>query len=366
MLIGIDASRANLKEKTGVEWYGYHLIRELAKIDTKNQYRLYTWEPLRDDLANLPDNFEEVVVPNSRFWSYLALSNELRKHKVDRLFVPSHIVPPIHPEHTVVTVHDLGFRHFPESYSKYHYQNLNWGTRLSVKWASTVTVPSQAVAQDVRDYYGVPQEKLVEVPNGYEADMFKGLTPKHVVEVMKHHGVTDPYVLFLGRLEARKNVVRLLEAFYRLRDSGLFGGQLVLAGNPGVGYEQIREMINKRKAQDYVVHTGYVSSRERAALLRGARAFAFPSLFEGFGVPILEAFLAETPVLTSNRGATAEVAGDGALLVNPESVSEIHHGLEKLLADKGLVAKLIPRGKERLKRYGWAKSAKQVHAVLTR
>lgn len=365
MIIGIDASRANLPEKTGVEWYGYHLIRELAKLDTKNTYRLYCWEPLQGGLENLPDNFEEVVVPNVRFWSYVALSNELRKNKVDRLFVPSHIVPPIHPAKTVVTIHDLGFRHFPESYSKYHYLNLNWGTKLSARWASTITVPSQAVAQDVQRTYGIPAEKIVEVPNGYDKDMFKGLTPQHVVEVMKHHGVRDPYILFLGRLEARKNVVRLLEAFYRLRDSGLFGGQLVLAGNPGVGYERIRDMINKRKSQDYVVHTGYVSTEERAALLRGARAFAFPSLFEGFGVPILEAFMADTPVLTSDRGATAEVAGDAALLVNPESVSEIHHGLEKLLADKELVAKLVPRGKERLKRYGWAKSAKQVHAVLT-
>lgn len=365
MLIGIDASRANLKEKTGVEWYGYHLICELAKLDTKNRYRLYTWEPLRDGLAKLPDNFEEVVIPNGRFWAYFALSNELRQNKVDRLFIPSHIVPPIHPEHTIVTIHDLGFRHFPESYSKYHYQNLNWGTRLSAKWARTITVPSQAVAKDVQAYYKVPSGKIVEIPNGYDAGMFKGLTPQKVAAVMKHHGVTDPYVLFLGRLEARKNVVRLLEAFYRLRDSGLFGGQLVLAGNPGIGYERIRDMIAKRKGQNYVVHTGYVGNDERAALLRGARAFAFPSLFEGFGVPILEAFAAETPVLTSNRGATAEVAGDGALLVNPESVSEIHHGLEKLLADKGLVAKLVPRGKERLKRYGWAKSAKQIHAVLT-
>lgn len=365
MLIGIDASRANLPEKTGVEWYGYHLILELAKLDTTNTYRLYTWEPLQGALATLPNNFEEVVVPNSRFWSYLALSNELRKNKVDRLFVPSHIVPPIHPAKTVVTIHDLGFRHFPESYSKYHYQNLNWGTRLSAKWASTITVPSQAVAEDVRSTYGVPAEKIVEVPNGYDPSMFKGLTPEKVVEVMKHHAISDPYILFLGRLEARKNVVRLIEAFYRLRDSGLFGGQLVLVGNPGVGYEQIRDIINKRKSQNYVVHTGYVSDAERAALLRGARVFAFPSLFEGFGVPILEAFAAETPVLTSNRGATAEIAGDGALLVDPESVGAIHHGLEKLLADKGLVAQLIPRGTERLKHYSWTKSAKQIHAVLT-
>jgi glycosyltransferase involved in cell wall biosynthesis len=365
MLIGIDASRANLKEKTGVEWYGYHLICELAKLDTKNQYRLYMWDEPQGALADLPDNFEPVVIPNSRFWSYIALSNELRKNKVDRLFVPSHIVPPIHPEKTVVTIHDLGFRHFPESYSKYHYQNLNWGTKLSAKWASTITVPSKAVAQDVQNYYGVPYEKIAEIPNGYDPDMFKGLTPEKVVEVMKHHGIQDPYILFLGRLEARKNVVRLLEAFYRLRDSGLFGGQLVLAGNPGVGYEKIRELINMRKSKNYVVHTGYVGNDERAALLRGARAFAFPSLFEGFGVPILEAFMAETPVLTSNRGATAEIAGDGALLVNPESVSEIHHGLERLLADKGLVADLIPKGKERLKHYGWKKSAKQIHAVLT-
>ncbi|MSU76062.1 glycosyltransferase family 1 protein [Patescibacteria group bacterium] len=365
MRIGIDASRANLKEKTGVEWYGYHLILELAKIDKKNIYRLYTWEPLRGDLAKLPDNFKSVIVPLRKFWTYTALPFELRKHPVDRLFVPSHIVPPVHPKKTITTIHDLGFRHFPKSYSKYHFLNLHVGTRLSARWASNIIVPSRDVAEDVHNYYKVPEEKVTEVPNGYDTDMFKDVTAAKVVEVMKHHGVSDPYILFIGRLEARKNVTRLLEAFYRLRDSGLFGGQLVLVGNPGIGYDEIRQMINKRKGQESVIHTGYVSNEDRAALLRGARALAFPSLFEGFGVPILEGFAADTPVLTSNRGATAEVAGDAALLVNPESVTEIHQGLERLLSDSALTKKLVARGQERLKSYSWKKTAKHVHEIIT-
>lgn len=365
MKIGIDATRANMKERTGVEWYGYHVIIELAKIDTKNHYRLYSWEPLRDELAHLPKNFESVVIPNRKLWTYTSLAMELRRNPVDRLFVPSHIVPPVHPKQTVVTIHDLGFRHFPKNYSKYHYLNLHLGTRLSARWASDIIVPSRAVAEDVRQYYRTAGDKVTVVPNGYDPGMFKGLTANAVVEVMKHHGVKDPFILFIGRLEVRKNVRRLVEAFYRLKDSGIFGGQLVLVGNPGAGYEEIRELINKPKGQGTIVHTGHVSAEERAALLRGARVLAFPSLFEGFGIPILEGFAAETPVLTSNRGATAEVAGDAALLVNPESVNEIHQGLERLLSDTALAKELVDKGKARLKSYSWKKTATHIHQILT-
>lgn len=364
MLIGIDASRANRREKTGVEQYGYHVIRELAKIDSVNQYRLYTEEPLGPGLDNLPKNFESVVLPPRRFWSYTALSSELRKNPVDRLFIPSHIVPLVHPQHTVVTIHDLGFRHFRKSYSFYHYLNLHIGTWLSAKWAETIIVPSRAVATDVQEHYGVSSAKLAVIPNGYDPKMFDGLTATKVAEVMQHHNVTDPYLLYLGRLEVRKNVERLIEAFYRLRDSGLFGGQLVLVGNPGIGFDKIRSLIGKRPG--YVVHTGYLSDPERAALLRGARLLAFPSLYEGFGIPILEAFAAGTPVLTADRGATAEIAGNAALLVDPEDTEAIHKGLERLLAEPELVKSLVNKGAERCQQYSWQKTAGQIHEVLTR
>lgn len=366
MIIGIDASRANRQEKTGVEWYGYHLIRELAKRDHKNRYRLYAWEALRDGLAELPDNFQAVEVPAQRFWPYTALSKELKTNPVDRLFIPSHLVPRVRPEKTVVTVHDLGFRHFRENYSLSHYLSLHLGTGWSAKWASDILVPSQAVAGDVAEHYPAASSKLQVVPNGYDPAMFDGITSKVVAEVMQYHRVADPYLLYVGRLEARKNVGRIIEAFYRLADSGLFGGQLVLIGNPGVGYERIRDLIGKQRRPDQVIQTGYLADRERAALLVGARAFVFPSLHEGFGIPILEAFAAGTPVLTSDRGATAEVAGQAAVLVNPESVEQIHEGLQRLLADSRLVKKLTHDGVSRLKGFGWDKTAQEVHRILTK
>lgn len=364
MLIGIDASRANMAQKTGVEWYGYHVICELAKIDQRNRYRLYAWEPLRDELANLPDNFEGIEVPNKRFWPYTALSRELKKSPVERLYIPSHLVPRVHPSETTVTIHDIGFRHFRKNYSWYQYQSLNYGTHLSAKWAKHIVVPSRTVGQDITQTYDVAG-KLSVIPNGYDREMFEGITPERVAEVMQHHRVDDPYLLFIGRLEVRKNVTRIIEAFYRLADSGLFGGQLVLLGNPGVGYEEIRNLIGKQRRPDQVVQPGYVPTEERAALLRGARALVFPSLYEGFGIPILEAFAAGTPVLTSNSGAPVEVAGDAASLVDPVSVEGIHKGMEQLLADESLASELSKKGTERVKGFGWDKTAAQLHQVLT-
>lgn len=365
MVIGIDASRANLSTKTGVEWYGAHIIRELAKLDSKNHYRLYSWEPLRDELAGLPDNFQSIVIPAKHLWSHTALSSELRQNQIDRLFIPSHIVPRVHPENTTVTIHDLGYRHFRQNYSYYHYLSLQLGTRLSARWARNIITPSRTVAQDVRTTFGIPTQRIKVIPNGVDAGIFKTMSGRDVMDTLKHYHVKDPYILFLGRLEVRKNVMRVIEAFYRLKDSGLFGGQLVLVGDPGVGYEDIRQMISKQRTPGDIIHTGYVPEGERAALTLGSRALVFPSLFEGFGIPILEAFAAGTPVLTSRYGATAEVAGDAASLVDPEDVDDIHRGMERLLDDEPYAHTLIEAGKKRVQDYSWRRTAEGVHEVLT-
>jgi glycosyltransferase involved in cell wall biosynthesis len=365
MVIGIDASRANISERTGVEWYSYHVIRELAKFDRKNDYRLYTREPLVKDLQGLPGNFQTVVVPGKRLWTYWALGRELRKHPVDALFVPSHTVPFVHPKRTVVTVHDVGFKHFRKNYGWYHYLSLALGTKWSVRRAATVVTPSRAVALEVGKEYDIPANKMRVVPNGFDPAPFRTLTAPGVAAVMKKYRINDPYLIFTGRLEVRKNVRRTVEAFYRLRDSGLFGGQLVLVGNPGVGYEDIRHVIGKRPSPEYIVHTGYLGDEERSALLKGARALIFPSLHEGFGIPILEAFAAGTPVVTANRGATKEVSGGAAVLVDPESVEAIHHGMEKVLADQAAVRKLVAAGQERTKQFGWNKTARDILEILT-
>lgn len=365
MLIGIDASRANLNHKTGVEWYGAHVIRELAKLDHTNRYRLYSWEPLGGELKGLPGNFENVVLPARRLWSHTSLSTELKSSPVDRLFIPSHIVPRVHPAETTVTIHDIGFRHFRKNYTLYHYASLQVGTKLSARWAKHVVVPTETVRREVAEQYPATAQKLTVIPNGVDADRFRQTTPEEVTAVMARHRIRDPYLFFIGRLETRKNVPRLIAAFYRLKDSGLFGGQLVLAGNPGQGYEEIRELIAKRRNPDDIIQPGYVSEAERVALLTGARALVFPSLYEGFGIPILEAFATGTPVLTSDRGASAEVAGDGALLVNPYDVSAIHQGIERLLSDQTLAGKLVTAGSERVRHFSWQRTASELHAVLT-
>jgi glycosyltransferase involved in cell wall biosynthesis len=365
VIIGIDASFANYAVKTGVEWCAYHLVLALSRIDRTNEFRLYLRGPPRNALAELPSNFHPVILPNRRFWVHTSLAWELMRNPVDVFFAPSHIVPWYHPSRTIATIHDVGFRHFRSNYRFYQFAHIAVNLPRSVKWATAVVTPSEFVARDVTSHFRLTGKPVYVVPNGFDEEMFNSISEDECASVRRRYGIgqNSQFLLVLGRMEVRKNLIRTLQAFFELGEA-FDDISLVLAGPAGVGHARIREMIASHPRGRRVHETGYVSARDRAVLLKEARALVFVSLYEGFGIPILEAFAAATPVLTSNTTACAEVAGSAALLVDPLDTAAITQSIADLISDEPLRQRLIDAGLRRVSRFGWDSSAAVIHRII--
>ena len=368
MIIGIDASRANKKSKTGVEWYSYHLIEEFKKIDRNNRYFLYTNKPLEGTLAICPANFEEKVLrwPIPRSWTIGRLSLEMKfgKEIPDVLFVAAHTLPLFNPKRSVVTVHDLGFEHFPEAYhwaDKFYHKLI---IHLIKKSATKIIAVSEFTKQDLIKTYKIPSEKIVVVLNGYDNDKYK-LLPDSGGLLKEKYKINFPYVLFVGRLELKKNIPRLIEAFGLFkRKQPELTHKLVLIGVKGLTFPLIEEQIKKYNLANEIIFPGWIDDADLPIFYNNADLFAFPSLFEGFGIPILEAMACGCPVICSKTTSLPEVAGEAGLMFNPESAEEIAARMEQVLLNLEVQESLRVKGLERVKRFSWRKCAEETLAVL--
>jgi glycosyltransferase involved in cell wall biosynthesis len=324
---------------------------------------LYSDRPLPPGVL-LDDAAAEVrVLPFSRGWTHLRLSGELLSHPPDVLFVPAHVVPFVHPRRTVVTIHDLGYEFFPET----HRAGDRWYLRLSTAWsvreAAAVIVPSRATYRDLLARHAVPAEKVHVIPSGLDPAYLAPVAAERVARVRARYGLVDDYVLTVGTVHPRKNLARLLEAFelVRTRHPWL---QLAVTGQPGWRVERLR--ASAARLGKAIVWAGYVGQDDLHALYAGARVFAFPSLFEGFGFPILEAMASGVPVLTSSTSALPEVAGEAALCVDPLDTGAIAGGLLRLLEDRALADDLVARGRARATSFRWEDTAAATLDLLQR
>ena len=365
MIIGIDASRANKPIKTGVEWYAYFIIEELKKLDRLNQYRLYTRDALIGDLAVCPSNFQETRLswPLPYFWTQGRLSWEMKRRSPDVLFVPAHVLPPVCPRRAVVMIHDIGFIKHPEFYplsQRYYHQ---YATRLDIKKASLIIVPSLFTKQELGDYYQIPAEKIKVIHHGFNPAFHQPTDNLGVKAWRAKNHLDNPYFLFIGRLEKKKNVLRLVKAFRLLLESHP-DSRLVLAGALGNYGSEVVDYLQANQLLDNVLITGWLPTAELNHALSGAEALVFPSLYEGFGLPVLEAQAAGVPVLCSRVASLPEVAGEGALYFNPQSVEEIALAMRKILEDKELRQKLIVAGQANVQRFNWATAAQETLSAL--
>jgi len=360
-LIGIDASRAISIAPTGTESYSYHLIRALLPLlGENNSVRLYCRE---QPAAQAFPGAELRVIPFPRLWTHVRLSWEMLRNPPRVLFVPAHVLPPIHPRRSLVTIHDLGYRIFPEAHPRSQRLYLEASTRWNARIASHILADSIATRQALMESYGISSEKITVVYPGYEADLHRIEDPEALAQAQRRHGLDRPYILFLGRIQPRKNLDRLIVAFGNVlkRHPELL---LVLAGPPGWFAETIRARVQELRLEDHVVFPGYVALEDKAALLSGARFFAFPSLYEGFGFPVLEAQACGVPVLTASTSSLPEVAGEGALLIDPLDTQSIEVGMLRLLEEPTLRETLIARGTLNLARFSWEQTAQQVARIL--
>jgi glycosyltransferase involved in cell wall biosynthesis len=360
--IGIDASRVDRGHRTGTEQYSAQLLEALGEIDRRNHYTLYANGRAKPRLR-LPSNFRARLIPFPRLWTHARLSLELASHSPNVLFVPAHVVPLAHPR-TVVTIHDLGYRAFPGAHPPLARRYLDWSTRWSAAVARRVIVPSEATARDLTATYSTPQDRIAVIPHGYHP-RFHPLDAATVDTGLARLGIARPYLLFVGTLQPRKNLARVLAAFERLAAGG-WPGQLVLVGQRGWLSDPIFAASARpaSPARGRVHLTGYLDDEDVLIVYNGAEALVFPSLYEGFGLPALEAMACGTPVLTSSTTSLPEVVGNAALTVDPLSIDSIADGLARLVGDANLRADLRQRGLARSGQFTWRRAAEQTLAVL--
>lgn len=370
MIIGIDASRANREKKTGVNWYAYHLIQELKRIVPSHiEIVLYTDKSLVGELAKLPENWTEKVLgwPPKRFWTQIRLSLEMLLNPPDILFVPAHVFPIIHPRRTLMTVHDIAATKFPESYNWFERWYSVWSARFAVKRLWKVVVPSQTVKEDVLENSRGDKTqlsgKIFAVPHGYDK-IYRIIEEKsELKKVLDKYGVSKPYIMTIGRLEEKKNTGRIVKAFDITKKA--FGNlQLLLIGKPGHGYEGVRAAINSSPNKEDIVTPGWVDEKDVPYLMNAAEAFVFPSLYEGFGIPILEAMACSTPVIAGSGSSLEEVGKNACVFVSPRNVNQIAKQIDRVLGSEKMKNRLKHAGLERAKDFSWAKCARKTWEIL--
>lgn len=357
MKLGIDAAQANKTNRSGVEWTSWHIINALKSALQHEEVFLYSRETLQEDVLPLPSTWRSQVVkwPQVPFWTQIRLSLQLIADKPDVFFTPGYTLPILHPKKSIAMVHDLGFMHVPEYYTPWQRMFYPFIVRYTLSVASHIITPTEFTKQDIVNTYNYPEEKITVVPLGINL----GFETEDVRFESK-----EPFMLYLGRLTIKKNIEGVVHAYKILREKGVTHN-LVLAGKPDVGWEHVEKYITEHNLTEHITITGYISEQEKWSLLKNASVFVFPSFFEGFGIPVIEAMAAGTPVVTSNTTCLPEVAGDAALLVDPTDVSAIAESTYRVLSDDALSNDLIKKGLVQAQKYNWNSAGESIYNVLS-
>ncbi len=368
MILGIDVSRANVTKRTGVERYVFNLTNELKKVIPPDvRVVLYTREDLLDDMLPMPKNWEVKVLrwKPKRFWTQVRLSIEMIFHAPDVLFIPGHVFPIIRPKKTIMTIHDIAAYRFPHAYSRFEQWYSLWSAKKAVKKLAAVIVPSKFTKKELLKF----------VYNINNDNKFKSnITPIHLgfdfnkkniysqQEIYKKIGIFKPYVLYVGRKEEKKNISAIIKTFDKIKQHNDI--QLVLVGKKGFGYDNIKNIIKNSKFVSDIIEPGFVSDKEVHSLYKYAELFLFPSIYEGFGFPVLEAMSGGCPVVCSQGSSLKEVGGDAALFVDHTNIFNITKTVTKVLDHKNLQQKMTDRGYNQIKKFSWNKTAQETWDLI--
>ena len=366
MRIAIDAHAVGAK-LGGNESYAVNLIEALAQIDSANNYTIYvTTNEARDRFANRWPNFNvRSTLPHTPLIRIpLTLSAELRKHPVDVLHV-QFTAPPFCPCPVVVSIHDLSFEHLPQTLNRRSRTQLRLTVRHSARRAARILSLSEHTRRDIIETYGINAARVNAIPLA-APDYFCPVTDNRELQRVRHtYGIDGEYILSVGSIQPRKNLTRLIKAYAALRGISPADKlpKLVLAGKCAWLYDETLHTLAESGVKDTVVLTGYVPERDLPALYSGALCFVYPSYFEGFGLPPLEAMKCGAPVIVGNRTSLPEVVGDAALLVDPFDVDAIADAIKRLMNDTSLRDQLSSKGRERAQVFNWRETARKTLAV---
>ncbi|MBN1179105.1 MAG: glycosyltransferase family 4 protein [Anaerolineae bacterium] len=356
-------SGAESYRSAGVHHYVAHLLRYLPGAGCRLTALLGPDSPAPGDGYTVRRARWPTARPAVRVaWEQIALPGAVRRTGVDLLHAPAFVAPLLTSIPTVVTIHDLSFLRFPHLFRPANRLYLSALTKASARRARRVIAVSSHAAEEAVRLLGVSRERVDVVYHGVDSD-FRPLPPETVAAFRAQRQLPERFVLFVGTLEPRKNVVRLVEAFQRLSDDGL---RLVLAGGRGWYDDAIFERVAALGMQERVIFPGYVPVEELPLWYNAATVFAYPSLYEGFGMPVTEAAACGTPVLTSNTSSLPEAAGDGAVLVDPTDVDALADGLHRLSTDASLREDMRRRGLAHARTLTWEQTAARTLSVYQR
>lgn len=367
MKIAIDGYEANVPQRLGSSTIAFSLLEAFEKIDQKNDYTIFLPEQPLNDLSKERKGWRYQVLKPKRLWTRIALPLALYKMKdrPDIFFSPTHYIPRFSPVKSIVTIFDLSFLHFPEMFRKKDlWQLKNW-TKYSVDNADRIITISEFSKADIVDQYKIKPERIVVAYPGHR-EIFKVTTDlKAIKRIQDKYKTGDSYIIYIGTIQPRKNLKNLIESFKDIDKARLvIVGKTTGEGREGWMFEDVLELPKKLGIGEKIVFTGFVPDEELNFLLNGAVAFIQPSLWEGFGMPVVDAMSTGVPVLVSNASSLPEVVGDAGLIFDPYSISDLTGKINRILFDKDLRDKLSKKGLERVKKFSWEAMAKKVLEVL--
>lgn len=366
MIIGIDGNEANTENKVGIGQYAFNLLTNLSRI-SDDKYIIYLKNKPGPEMPVRTDNWQYKVFGPKFMWTRIGLPLNLflGSDKPDIFFSPSHYTPGWVNCRTVFSIMDLSFIFFPELFRKKDLYQLTSWTEKSVKKASRIMTISKFSKQSIVKHYNLDPQKVVVTYPGYDKERFNEtiINPELSGKIRKKFGISGDFILFVGTLQPRKNLVRLIEAFEEVLKQ-YPSMKLVIIGKKGWLYEKIFERAGKLLSDGKIIFANYVNDNELPYFYHTATCFVLPSLFEGFGIPVLEAMASGCPVVVSNTSSLPEIADGCGLLVNPENYMDIARAILKLCSDRRLKAELIRKGLENSKMFSWEKCTEDTLKVI--
>jgi glycosyltransferase involved in cell wall biosynthesis len=363
MKIGIDAHAIG-SGSSGNETYYAQLLKNLAAAPTNgSQYVVYYTHLAAAGLVPVSEKFHlKRIRPATPFWRIpVGFPLEFRREKLD-VFHAQYMIPPFCRCKAVTTIPDIAYEHYPQFFSKFDVLRAKVLIRRSAERADHIITVSDYSKNDISRTYHIDPARITVTHEGAGSDFFPRDKDECREQIARKYGIKTSFILYVGRLQERKNLRRLLSAYARLKKEGA-DEKLVLVGKKDWGSGNIQTHLKSLDLKDSVILAGYVPSADLPVFYNAAEAFIYPSIFEGFGLPVIEAMACGTPVLTSYGSSLQEVAGDAALLVDPMSEESITEGLGKLLGDSSLRLGLGRAGLLRSATFSFEKTAEQTIGV---
>lgn len=363
MKIAIQASDLDHSRIDGTRVYILNLLKHFGKLDKSSDFLIYHKNNFNPELTppNFP-NYKVIKKPFPFFWTQLKFAFEIWKDNPDVLWMPMQALPLIRRKKlkTIITIHDLAFKIFPDHFPKNDLRRLNWLTDYAIKNSDKIIAVSASTKNDILKFYPqIKPEKIKIIYHGFDSELFeKNHTQKEKEEVYNKYGIEDKqYLLYVGAIQPRKNLGILIKAFENIKKSGFPKLKLVLAGESAWMAQETQNLASQSNTSDDIIMTGKLNFDDLGRLFSGAGIFVMPSLYEGFGIPVLESLASRVPTICANNSSLPEVGGEATMYF--QNQEELEENIKKILTDEDLRESLIEKGSEQIKKFSWEKCSQE-------